>query len=307
MIQATLAQSESWLTDSGLETDLIFNHGVELPHFAAFTLVDDARGKELLREYYDEHLRVSSGGGQGLILETATWRASPDWGQRLGYDLPRLERANRRAVELVQKARSEADPASAVLVSGCVGPRGDGYSAAERQTVEDSREYHSWQVSVLAAAGVDLVSALTMTHVEEAVGIAQAARGAGIDAVISFTVETDGALPDGTPLHEAIARVDRETDAAPAYFMVNCAHPDHIRPAAEVGVGSFDRLRGVRANASRLSHAELDEAEELDAGDPGELAADLLALREVLPHLDVLGGCCGTDARHIAALATAWQ
>ena len=307
MTQALLAGSKTWLTDSGLETDLTFNHGVDLPDFAAFTLIGDTQGESLLRDYYADHVRLDADAGHGVILETPTWRASPDWGRRLGYDLPQLEHANRRAVELVQEACFDVADISAVRISGCLGPRGDGYSAAERQTVKQAREYHSWQVSALADVGVDMVSALTMTHVEEAAGIAQAAVAAGVEIVISFTVETDATLPDGTPLHEAIERVDHDTNAAPAYFMVNCAHPDHIRPAGERPQESLDRLHGVRANASRLSHAELDEAEELDAGDPAQLASDLLALREVFSHVTVLGGCCGTDARHIAALATAWQ
>jgi len=311
MTSELLTGSKSWLTDSGLETDLIFNHGVELPDFAAFPLVEDPRGEEVLRTYFREHIKVAAEKGHGVVVETPTWRASPDWGQRLGYDLQgtrSLEECNRRAVELVQSARSDVVGAEAVLVSGCLGPRGDGYSAADRQTTDSARDYHSWQAGVLADAGVDLVSALTMTHVEEAVGITQAAVAAGVDVVISFTVETDGRLPDGTPLGDALSRVDEETDGAPAYFMVNCAHPDHIRGAVDGGAAdSFHRLRGVRANASRLSHAELDEAEELDAGNPQELAGDLLALRTVFPQLNVLGGCCGTDLRHISALADAWQ
>lgn len=296
-----------WLTDSGLETDLVFHHGVELPHFAAFVLLEDARGRELLRRYFDEHLRIAADAGQGVVLETPTWRASPDWGQRLGYDLPRLAASNRRAAELVREAVAAGAGDRPVVVSGCVGPRGDGYSAAQRSTVEQARAYHRWQVETLAGADVDLVSGLTMTHVEEAVGLTQAAVAAEVEVVVSFTVETDGALPDGTPLHEAIAAVDEQTAAAPAYYMVNCAHPDHLRPAAAAAPAGLPRLRGVRANASRLSHVELDGAVELDDGDPHELAHDLLGLREVFPALSVLGGCCGTDARHIAALAGSWR
>lgn len=297
---------DRWLTDSGLETDLVFHHGVELPHFAAFVLLDDAGGQELLRNYFREHLRIAAEAGKSIVLETPTWRASPDWGQRLGYDLPRLAAINRRAVELVREVMATGPAPRSAVVSGCVGPRRDGYAAAHRSTVAQARDYHAWQIEALAGADVDLVSGLTMTHVEEAVGLTQAAVAADVDVVVSFTVETDGTLPDGTPLHEAIALVDEQTGAAPAYYMVNCAHPDHIRTAATAPPAGFQRLRGVRANASRRSHAELDEAVELDDGDPRELAGDLLALREVFP-LTVLGGCCGTDARHIAALAGAWR
>ena len=307
MGQQLAAASGRWVTDSGLETDLIFHHGVDLPDFAAFTLLGDPQGEALLRQYFEDHVRIAAAAGHGIVLETPTWRASPDWGRRLGYDLERLAESNRRAVELVRQAGTAAGDRGSVLVSGCLGPRGDGYSAQHRSTVEQAREYHSWQIDALAGAGVDLVSALTMTHVEEAVGITAAARATGVDVVISFTVETDGRLPDGTPLAEAVAHVDAETDAAPAYYMVNCAHPDHVRRAAEHAESGLGRVRGVRANASRMSHAELDEAAELDDGDPIELAGDLLALREVFPSVTVLGGCCGTDSRHIEALAHAWR
>ncbi len=305
MDDLVLAGSRTWLTDSGLETDLIFNHGVELPEFAAFPLVEDDAGQALLRDYFLAHAQLAARTGHGVVLETPTWRASPDWGRRLGYDLDRLAACNRSAVELVRAVRSELPDAAAVLVSGCIGPRGDGYSATARQSASQAEDYHSWQVGVLAAAAVDLVSGLTMTHVEEAIGITRTAVAVGVPVVISFTVETDGTLPDGTTLADAMRQVDEETGGAPAYYMVNCAHPDHIRPAS--AAGGFERLLGVRANASRRSHAELDEADELDDGDPDELATDLLSLRSEFPSLHVLGGCCGTDVRHIAALAETWQ
>lgn len=301
-----LDASQTWVTDSGLETDLIFNHGVDLPEFASFTLLGNPEGERKLRDYFREHLDVARETGHGVVLETPTWRASPDWGARLGYDLGALAEANRRSVQLVREVVAEAAAGANAMVSGCIGPRGDGYSAAVRLTAQEAQDYHSWQVGILRSSGVDMVSALTMTHVDEAVGIARAAVSTDVEVVISFTVETDGTLPDGTRLSDALSRVDDETGGAPAYFMVNCAHPTHIRPGVAQGADVLDRLRGVRANASRLSHAELDAAEELDAGDPQELAAELLALRTVLPRIDVLGGCCGTDVRHIRALAAAW-
>jgi homocysteine S-methyltransferase len=124
--------------------------------------------------------------------------------------------------------------------------------------------------------------------------------------VISFTVETDGRLPSGQALHQAIKQVDAETAGAAAYFMVNCAHPTHFADALEDVGPSVDRIRGLRANASAKSHAELDEAEELDEGDPVELAQHYLDLAPQLRNLTVVGGCCGTDHRHIAAICAAW-
>src|SRR5436189_1651192 len=139
-----------------------------------------------------------------------------------------------------------------------------------------------------------MVTVLTINYTEEAVGVARAAEAHGLPSVISFTVETDGRLPTGQPLAEAIDQVDSATGGAPAYFMVNCAHPTHFE--AELAGGAWrERIRGIRANASKLSHAELDEADGLDAGDPAELADDHARLNALLPNLNVLGGCCGTD------------
>jgi len=173
-------------------------------------------------------------------------------------------------------------------------------------TPEDAQRYHSLQAEVFAETAVDLVSALTMTYAEEAIGIVRAASAAGIPAAVSFTVETDGRLPSGQPLQDAIEQVDAETDGAAAYFMINCAHPTHFAEVLEPGAPSLGRIRGLRANASTMSHAELDEAEELDAGDPVDLARRYGELRQRLPNLNVVGGCCGTDHRHIREICRVW-
>ncbi len=242
------------------------------------------------------------------MLETPTWRASPDWAERLGHSPAELVELNRRAVALLEALRDELEtPESPIVVSGCVGPRGDGYVVADPMTAEESEAYHATQIGTFAETGADLVTAITMTYADEAIGVVRAARGAGLPVVISFTVETDGRLPSGQSLREAIEEVDARTDASAAYFMVNCAHPSHFYDALEPGAAWTDRIRGVRANASRLSHAELDEAEELDEGDPEELANEYVALRERLPRLTVLGGCCGTDHRHVEAMSKAWS
>ena len=192
------------------------------------------------------------------------------------------------------------------MISGCVGPRGDGYVIGETMSAEEAEAYHSTQIGTFAETAADLVTAITMTYADEAVGVVRAARAAGMPVVISFTVETDGRLPSGQSLGEAIEEVDVRTDGYAAYFMVNCAHPSHFDSVLEPGSGWTDRVMGLRANASRLSHAELDEAEELDVGNPEELALEYVALRERLPQLTVLGGCCGTDHRHIEAMSRAW-
>ncbi len=290
------------LTDGGMETTLIFHHGLDLPHFAAFTLLASEQGRTALSTYYDTYLDVAEEHDHPIVLDTATWRANPDWGQLLGYSPDALDEANRDAVTLVRAAVARHN--ARVVVSGAVGPRGDGYVADQLMSAAEAQRYHEPQVRSLANAGVDVVSALTMTYADEAAGLARAAAQARVASVISFTVETDGRLPSGQTLPDAVAAVDAATGHAPAYYMVNCAHPTHFAHVLD-GSPSLERIRGVRPNASRKSHAELDEAEELDTGDPAELAAHVASLRFSLPHLSVFGGCCGTDHRHIAALAAA--
>ena len=293
------------LTDGGMETTLIFRDGFELPEFASFVLLDDQAGLEALRGYYESYARLADELGAGIVLDTPTWRASADWGERLGYEGERLADVNRRAVALLQEVRERSGDAPTILISGCLGPRGDGYVLGETMEAAEAERYHEPQVAVLVAAGVDLVSALTLTYAAEATGIVRAAQRHGVPVVISFTVETDGRLPSGQGLGEAIEEVDRETGGAAAYFMVNCAHPTHFAHVLEPGAPWLERLAGLRANASQKSHEELDASDELDAGDPDELAARYRSLRDVLPRLAVVGGCCGTDERHIAAVARA--
>ena len=297
---------EVFLTDSGLETDLIFHGGFELPEFAAFVLVDDERGTAALDAYFRRHVDIAVQHGCGVILEAPTWRASRDWGSRLGYPAAELRRANESAVGLLSRVQGEYRYAagSPVVVSGCIGPRADAYRPADRMTEDEAEAYHAEQIGFLAAAGVDLVHAMTITYAAEAIGIARAAGRAGVPAAISFTTETDGRLPDGSALTGAVEAVDAATGGAPVYYGVNCAHPAHFASALPGGATGA-RVRSVRANASRKSHAELDESPALDEGDPAELAAGYLRLRARHPGITILGGCCGTDARHVRAIADA--
>jgi S-methylmethionine-dependent homocysteine/selenocysteine methylase len=298
--------AEVFLTDGGIETTLIFDDGLELPDFAAFPLLDDDAGRAALVRYFESYIAVAVRDGVGIVLETPTWRASADWATRLGYTIDRLEDANRESVAFLAELRQRHETASTpIVLSGCIGPRGDGYQVGAAMTADEARTYHALQARAFARAGADLVTAITMTYAEEAIGLAEAARDAGMPVVISFTVETDGRLPSGQPLGEAIAAVDAATGSYPAYYMVNCAHPSHFAHLLDGSPSWAGRLGGVRANASRLSHAELDEAEELDTGDPVELAADYRRLRQLAPALRVLGGCCGTDHRHIDAISNA--
>lgn len=295
-----------FLTDAGLETDLIFNRGYDLPHFASITLLASAEGTMALERYFRGFLDLAARKKVGIVLESATWRASLDWAEPLGFSRSELADLNRAAVAMLQRLREDYREAlPAIVVSGCIGPRGDGYDPGRIMEVEEAQAYHARQIGQLCAAGVDQVSALTMTNVPEAIGVALAASAASIPVAISFTVETDGRLPTEDALGEAIAAVDAETAGYPAYYMVNCAHPAHFHSVLASGGDWVRRLGGIRANASRCSHAELDVMEELDRGDAAELAADYRRLREQFPHINVLGGCCGTDLSHIAAIANA--
>ena len=297
----------TFLTDGGIETTLIYHDGLDLPYFAAYDLLTREGGEDTLRRYFEPYVRIALDRGVGIVLETATWRANPDWATRMGHTPEQLADLNRRAVALLEGLREEHEtPSTPIVISGCIGPRGDGYVVGQTMTDEEATAYHGVQIATFGATAADLVTAITMTYADEAVGIVRAAGEAGLPAVISFTVETDGRLPSGQTLGDAIDEVDARTGGSAAYFMVNCAHPSHFSDVLEPGTGWTDRIRGLRANASRLSHAELDEAEELDEGDPEELAHDYVALRERLPRLTVLGGCCGTDHRHIDAMSRAW-
>jgi S-methylmethionine-dependent homocysteine/selenocysteine methylase len=295
-----------FLTDGGLETTLIFHEGWDLPLFEAFVLLDRERGRKALRSYYDRYVSMAIAAGAGFILESPTWRANPDWGAKVGYSKEALARNNRAAIEFLLALRDRYETAASVLVvSGAIGPRGDGYDPGTVMSAGEAATYHGFQIGLFRDAGADLVSAFTMTNSNEAQGIALAAKDANMPCVISFTVETDGRLPSGETLAHAIGKVDAATGEGPAYYMINCAHPTHFDRVLDADAAWLTRLGGLRANSSRLSHAELDNAPELDMGDPLELGVQYAGLRRRFPHLNVLGGCCGTDHRHVECISAA--
>lgn len=293
-----------FLTDAGLETDILFNKGIDLPLFSSVTLFTSDAGQDVLEAYYRDFLDLARRMGTGLILESATWRASPDWAGPLGFSVDKLDALNGAAIELLTGLRAEYADVP-VVISGCLGPRGDGYDPGKVMRAEEAQAYHAHQAGVLAAAGVDMLAAITMTNVPEAVGMTNAAKALGLPVAISFTVETDGRLPTGDALADAIAAVDAATDGYPAYYMINCAHPTHFDGVLDANAAWTARIGGLRANASCLSHAELDMMTELDIGDPDDLAARHRALVGRFPNIRVLGGCCGTDLRHVTAIAEA--
>lgn len=299
-------ENKLYLTDGGIETTLIFHDGLELPDFAAFHLLQTENGTKALQKYFRTYAEIAKRFETGLILESATWRASKDWGARLGYTREALADVNRQAIRMLMEIRREYESdQTPVVISGCLGPRGDGYIPGTVMTAHEAEAYHWEQIESFANSGADMVSAITMNYVEEAIGITRAAKRANIPVAISFTVETDGNLPTGQSLQSAIEQVDVATSGYPAYYMINCAHPTHFERVVAEGGEWLERIRGVRANASRRSHAELNEAPDLDSGNPVELGAQYASLTTYLSRLNVMGGCCGTDHRHLEQIAEA--
>jgi S-methylmethionine-dependent homocysteine/selenocysteine methylase len=295
--------STIFLTDGGLETDLIFNKNIDLPHFAVFPLIENSIHEKTLKNYYEEYLNIAKEHNTGFILESPTWRANTDWAYKLGYSAKELDQLNAKAIELLTELKvSYQNDIENILISGQIGPRGDGYLIDNKMTVSDARTYHFDQINVFKKSGVDMVSFLTVNYTDEALGACLAAKQLKVPVIISYTVETDGCLPSGESLGEAITRIDQETDNYPLYYMINCAHPSHFFDIIEGNHEWKNRIKGIRANASCKSHAELDDSTELDIGDLKDLGNWHIKLRSQLPQLKVYGGCCGTDASHVKTI-----
>ena len=295
-----------FLSDGGLETTLVFQRGIDLPAFAAFPLLDDAKGgREELTRYYESYLAIARDRGLGFILDTPTWRANPDWGPQLGYDREALRALSIRSVGFVSELRRQWEkPGAPIVLNGVIGPRGDGYKDGNMDPAA-AEDYHAFQTEAFAESEADMISAVTMNNIGEAVGIVRSAKGVDMPCVVSFTVETDGRLVGGKTLRAAIEETDAATDGYPAYYMVNCAHPSHFDGALAQGEAWVGRIAGIRANASAKSHQELDESTEIDIGNPLDLGQRYRSLRRHYPSMRVLGGCCGTDHRHLLAICDA--
>lgn len=299
-------KGQMFVTDGGIETHLIFNEGEELPDMSAYLLNMSERGREKMRDYYRAYIPIAQKSGQGFLFDTNTWRANSDWGTRVGFDAKRLREANMKAVELCQEMQAEFAAAGvSSVISGVLGPRRDAWQFDKAMTVDEAMNYHQPQVAAFAETGVDYVSAYTLTNVPEAVGIAKVAKAYHLPVVLSFTLETDGDLPGGKPLEVAINEVDAATQDYPAYYMINCVHPIHFAPVLRSGGRWVNRIGGLRVNASMQSHAELDNSPTLDIGDWQDLAQRYSRVLPLLPNIRVIGGCCGTDHRHIGAICAA--
>jgi S-methylmethionine-dependent homocysteine/selenocysteine methylase len=307
--RANLPQLDNttFLTDGGLETTLIFHQGIDLPLFAAFDLLKDEAGKQILKDYFVHYLDIARRYKAGFILETPTWRANKDWGEKLGYSPADLDRVNRVAIDLLEALRQEYQAEDyRIVLSGNLGPRGDGYQTGNKMNAAEAEAYHAPQIETFSTTSADLVSAFTINYTEEAIGIIRAAKRCHMPVVISFTLETDGNLPSGASLQEAILEADQATNAYAAYYMINCAHPSHFQHILQNGGDWVKRIKGIRANASTRSHQELDESDHLDIGDKQDLANGYLQLKSLLPNLNIIGGCCGTDHTHLEGICALW-
>lgn len=310
-----LLQQHIFLTNAGTETYLVFQQGFDLPEFCGFAVFDDSDAWATLEEQHlGPILQAAAENGLGLMLDALVWRAQPDFIAKLGHDADQLGPINARAVSRTRESVDRWRQANGhdagslpTLISADVGPRGDGYRVEDAEvSVDAAREYHRPQLQAVAEAGADLVCALTMTGLAESVGIVEAAASCSLPIIVSPTVETDGRLPDGTELGVFVREVDEATDGTPLFYMVNCAHPGHLLPTLEAARDAGDswlgRFRGFRANASAKSHEELDNSTELDRGDIRALAREMAEMRKTY-GLRVIGGCCGTDHEHLAAIA----
>jgi S-methylmethionine-dependent homocysteine/selenocysteine methylase len=297
-----------FLTDGGMETTLIFQEGLDLPQMMAFPLLEQPEGRMQVRRYYERYCRIARNADLGFVLESPTWRANRDWAAKLGYSRAALAEVNRKSIDLMLELRAQFEtPNSPMVISGNIGPRGDGYVPGQMMSAQAAEDYHAEQIGVFRDTEADFVSAFTLNYANEAIGVARAAAAAGMAAVISFTVETDGRLPTGQSLKDAIAEVDAESGIRPAYYMINCSHATHFADTLSAGGAWVRRLRGLRANASKCSHAELDAMTELDPGDPVDFGRHYANLRERFRHITVLGGCCGTDHRHVEQVVFACE
>ncbi|KAG5179319.1 putative homocysteine S-methyltransferase [Tribonema minus] len=311
---ADILANETFLCDAGLETALVYGDKIALPCFASFTMLKTEAGAKRVESFYRDFCVVAKAHGRNMYLDTVTWRASKDWGDKLGYSAKDLDDVARASVDMIVRLRDEyASDDTKMITSGAMGPRGDGYVVGATMTQEEAKEYHMQQVRTLASTALDLITVYTMTYAEEAAGLALAAAEVNMPIVISFTVETDGKLPSGATLREAIEAVDAACDSLgpgkrPIGYGINCAHPVHfattLEAAAEAGEPWLHRLHALRANASKKSHAELEKCTTLDCGDDVDLATRYKALLPKLPgHFSVLGGCCGTNAQLAKAIA----
>ncbi|MEY2396937.1 MAG: homocysteine S-methyltransferase [Actinomycetota bacterium] len=295
----------NYLTEGGTETEVMYKHGFELPEFAMFPLLDQADAMDALRGMYARYLETAARHGFGALIGGLDYRASADWAGLLGYSNDELAEFQMRAIDFLRDvAKPYESDLPSVLIAGVVGPRGDAYQVNREITTDEAEEYHSAQMSTLARAGVDLVSALTFNGVAEAVGVARAANRAGLPLCMSFIVDHETSrLQTGPTLKDAIESVDALAgDARPTFYGINCSHPLEFMPALEPG-DWIERVRSLRPNAAAADKIALCTLGRLEQGDPVQLGKLMGELAAQYPHIDIWGGCCGTWDTHFDEIA----
>jgi homocysteine S-methyltransferase len=293
-----------YLTEGGSETEIMYKWGFELPEFAMFPLLDNPEADAVIRDMYRRYLDVAAEQGTGLLLNGHDYRASPDWGAKLGYSAEGLRDMEQRTIQFLDEMRSEyADRVSDVYIAACIGPRGDAYGTGGDISENEAEDYHSVQLSNLQGTAADMAVAATFNNIPEAIGVIRAANAAGIPIGVSLTLTPEGRLRSGPSLREAVERVEEATEGGAAWFGTNCSHPLEFEPALADAGPWLERLRYVRPNAARMEKIALCSLGHLEDGDPVELGEQMAEVARMLPRTDIIGGCCGTDERHLAEIA----
>ena len=292
-----------YLTEGGIETEIMYKYGFELPHFAMFPLLDNPEALTAMKGIWQRSLRAAADNGFNAIMNGVDYRASPDWGALLGYTPDGLASMQMRAIDFLRDvARDFEQDIDTIIISGTIGPRGDAYSRNETITADVAEEYHSVQLATLKKAGVDMAWAMTFNNIPEAVGTIRAAENTGIPIAMGLSLDSSSRLNSGPSMAEAVPEIDAQTNSAAAFFGLNCSHPLEFEPALDGGEW-MKRLRSIRPNASPMDKIALCKIGHLEDGDPDELAQQMLDVARRMPHMDIFGGCCGTDERHLSKIA----
>lgn len=292
-----------YLSEGGTETEFMYKHGFELPHFAIFPLLDNPDAVSKLREMFRSYLDVAAKHEVCALMGGLDYRASPDWGELLGYSPAGLADANMQSIEFLREIAGEySSQIPETLIQGLIGPRGDAYERNETITENEAEDYHAVQLETLKEADVDLALAITFNNIPESVGVARAAAKIGIPLGISLSLDSSSKLNSGQSLSEAITMIDKATDQSPEFYSINCSHPLEFEPAIEPG-DWVNRIRGVRPNASKMDKMALCQLGHLEEGDPVELGVLCGDLARRYPHMDIWGGCCGTWDKHLNEIA----
>ncbi len=297
MFASVFKESPLVLTDGAIETRAVYEFHRDLTDLEVFTLLGDAQGREILHTIYSTYAQIAAKFNVPMQLGTPTWRASRNW-------TGDVAEVNAQAVALVREVASSTG--ARVVIAGVIGPSSDGYDPSGALNTEDAVTYHREQASALASAGVDLLYAPTFPVTDELQGAARAMSEMKLPFAVAPMLHADGKMPDGTTLAAAIARLDEDAAARPWHYMLGCLYPTHAATALESLFRSAPalahRVVGLKANGSPLPPESLDGSTTLQTTAPDVFARDLWECAQNF-GLHVLGGCCGTDTRHIEALA----